>query len=93
MIYQPGRPQVTKDAFEAQSKLVPDALQDPTLGLYSETDIRSGAQIGLGDLVNDVLQGRQPVRKWDSAVAEWKRKGGDKIRDEYQEALDKAGPR
>ncbi|MFG1910412.1 extracellular solute-binding protein [Kribbella sp. NPDC048928] len=93
MIYQPGRPQVTRDAFEAQSRLVPGALQDPTRGLYSETDIRSGAQIGLGDLVNDILQGRQPVNKWDSAVAEWKKKGGGKIRDEYQEALDKAGPR
>jgi putative aldouronate transport system substrate-binding protein len=86
--YQPGHAQATKDAFEAQSRLVPKGIANPVLGLYSDTDIRKGAQIGLGDLENDILQGRQPVSKWDAGVAEWKRKGGDKIRDEYQKALD-----
>lgn len=87
-VYMPGHPEVTEDAFKAQSKLVPSALPDPTMGLYSETNTRLSDQIGLGDIENDILQGRQPVNKWDDAVATWKSKGGDKIRDEYQAALD-----
>ncbi|HVX45346.1 MAG TPA: extracellular solute-binding protein [Mycobacteriales bacterium] len=86
--YIQGHPEVTKDAFEAQSRLVPAAVPDPTLGLYSETDVRRGAQISIADVENDILQGREPVSKWDSAVAEWKSKGGDRIRSEYQKALD-----
>lgn len=90
-IYMAGRPEVTKDAFEAQSKLVPTAIADPTLGLYSETDTKDGPRIGLGGLEGDILRGRKPVSDWAPAVAEWKKKGGDKIRDEFQAELDRRG--
>lgn len=90
-IYLAGRPEVTKDAFEAQSALVPTAVPDPTVGLYSETSIKDGPKIGLGDLESEILQGRKPVSAWAPAVAEWKKKGGDKIRDEYRAELDRRG--
>ncbi len=88
-IYMAGMPEVTRDAFEAQSKLVPTAVDNPTLGLYSETNIKDGPKIGLGDLENDILQGRKPVSAWAEGVADWKKKGGDKIRDEFQAELDR----
>lgn len=90
-VYMAGQPEVTKDAFEAQNKLVPTAVANPTLGLYSETAIKDGPKIGLGDLESQILQGRKPVSAWAPAVAQWKKKGGDKIRDEYQAELERRG--
>ena len=89
MTYQPGAPDVTKAQFEAQDALVPTAVADPTIGLYSETNVRKGNQIGMGDLELDILQGRKPVSAWDAGVAKWKKAGGDTIRDEFQKALDR----
>lgn len=89
MTYQPGSPDVTKAQFDAQDALVPKAVADPTIGLYSETNVRKGNQIGMGDLELDILQGRKPVSAWDAGVAKWKKAGGDAIRDEFQTALDR----
>ncbi|GAA3085460.1 putative aldouronate transport system substrate-binding protein [Kribbella aluminosa] len=88
MTYQPGAPDVTKAQFDAQDTLVPTAVADPTISLYSETNVRKGNQIGMGDLELDILQGRKPVSAWDEGLAKWKKAGGDTIRDEFQKALD-----
>ncbi|MGW2515128.1 extracellular solute-binding protein [Streptomyces scopuliridis] len=84
MIYQAGQPRITQYQYDTQRTVIPTAVKNPTIGLYSETYTRRGAQIGLVDLENDILQGRQPVSAWNRGVAEWKSKGGDRIRDEYQ---------
>lgn len=91
-VYQPGMPEVTQTQYDQQMAVVPHALPNPTLGLYSETDSRKGGQIGkaIGDVESDILQGRQPVSAWDDAVAAWKADGGDAIRDEYQQAREAA---
>ncbi|MDX3100922.1 extracellular solute-binding protein [Nonomuraea angiospora] len=89
MTYQPGSPDVTKDQFDAQNALVPRAVADPTIGLYSETNVRKGSQIGMGDLELDILQGRKPVSAWDEGLAKWKKAGGDTIRDEFQKAMER----
>ncbi|WP_114560343.1 type 2 periplasmic-binding domain-containing protein [Desertihabitans aurantiacus] len=87
--YQAGRPEVVQARFDAQTAVVPGALRNPVLGLYSETASRRGSQIGsvLGNLEADILQGRRPVSAWAEGVATWKKNGGDTIRDEYQQAL------
>lgn len=91
-IYQPGLPDETQKQYDAQMAIVPDAVPNPTLGLYSETDSRRGGQLAsdINNLQNDIMQGRQPVSAWDDAVAQWKADGGDAIRDEFQQALDEA---
>lgn len=88
-LYQAGEPEVAEDQFAAQTKVVPDALPNPALGMYSETESRKGGQIGsaIGDLETDIFQGRKPVSAWDAAVKKWKKDGGDKIRDELQAAI------
>lgn len=42
----------------------------------------------MGNLQNDILQGREPVSAWDDGVATWKSGGGDTIRDEFQAAME-----
>lgn len=90
--YSPGAPGVTKDQHDAEAASVPTAVKNPTTGLYSETQSRKGNQIGsaLGDIENDIIQGRKPVSAWSDAVETWKKNGGDKMRDEYEKALAEA---
>jgi putative aldouronate transport system substrate-binding protein len=62
---------------------------DPTLGLFSDTDLSLGATLSktMADMQSDVIQGRKSLNDWDSAVKTWKSKGGDKIRAEYESSL------
>ncbi|WP_157235675.1 hypothetical protein [Brachybacterium sp. P6-10-X1] len=56
---------------------------------YSGTQSREGKQIDttFRDLETDMIKGRKPVSSGADAVATWKIRGGDAIRDEYQQAL------
>jgi putative aldouronate transport system substrate-binding protein len=65
---------------------------DPTLGLYSPTAASQGplAQDTLMAGVSDIVQGRRPLSDLDSLVADWRAKAGDKMRGEFQDALDQA---
>lgn len=89
-IHQPGMQDVTRAQHEAQMDIVPVAVRNPVTGLYSETDSRRGGQISqaIGNVELDILQGREPVSTWNDAVEEWKRDGGDDIRDEFMVALE-----
>lgn len=91
-IYLPGMPDEAQAQHDAQMAVVPSGVKNPVMGLYSETNAQKGGQIGqdVGSTQNDILQGRKPVSAWDDMVAKWKSDGGDKIRDEYQEALEAA---
>lgn len=92
-IYQPGRKSVTQDDHTAQQKIVPHGIKNPAMGLYSETQSRKGGQLAkaITGLENDILQGRKPVSAWSEGVRDWKRNGGDTIRDELQESLKVSG--
>jgi putative aldouronate transport system substrate-binding protein len=80
---------VSQAQYDASMELGPTAVHNPVEGLFSETASRKGRQIGstLGDLETDILQGRKPVSDWSKGVEAWKKGGGDKMRDEYQQAL------
>lgn len=64
-------------------------VQNPTLGLYSPTMVEEGSV--LGQLATDrqiaVITGREPVDALDDLVTEWRGRGGDRMRAEYEEAL------
>jgi putative aldouronate transport system substrate-binding protein len=89
VLFQPGRPDVTKDQHAFQEKFLAMSVADPTLPLYSQTATTAGASLdkAINDAQSAILQGRKPVSSWDDAVKKWKQGGGDKIRDEYQAAL------
>lgn len=92
-IYQPGNREATDAQHEAQTAFGTNSQQSRTVGVYSETSARDGARINkaMSDLQNDIIQGRQPVSAWDQGVADWKRNGGDKIRDELAKGLEETG--
>jgi putative aldouronate transport system substrate-binding protein len=72
----------------AETASIPVGVQDATLGLYSATNGKQGPS--LKQMVNDgiagIISGRQPMSDWDGLVRDWASKGGDQIRQEYQQA-------
>ena len=89
IVYMPGRPDDAVVQHDYQSEIIPGAVVDPTLGLWSNTSATKGSQIStaLTDTVNQVIQGRQPPSALDDAVKKWKSGGGDKIRGELEAQL------
>ncbi|MET7280454.1 extracellular solute-binding protein [Kribbella sp. NPDC005582] len=88
-IFLPEKPGSAEAEFEAMKKLCPTALADPVAGLYSETNVRKGPQLttDITQITNDIIQGRKPVSAWAGAVKKWKSGGGDKIAEEFAQAL------
>lgn len=88
-LYYPGLSQVAKAEYAHQQKVIPGGILNPTIGLYSDTDARKGGQLTtkMTDTQNAILQGRQPVSAWETAVKSWRSGGGDTIRGEYEKAL------
>ncbi|GAB3809809.1 extracellular solute-binding protein [Kribbella italica] len=76
--------------FNAMKEICPDAFANPAAGLYSETNVRKGSQLtsNIDQVTDDIIQGRKPVSAWADAVKKWKSGGGDKIAEEYAEALE-----
>jgi putative aldouronate transport system substrate-binding protein len=81
----PSNEQRVRTQRAYQEKIVPNLLANPGAGLYSATSISKAD--ALDKLINaaelDIVSGRKPISSWDDAVADWKQRGGDKIRDEY----------
>jgi len=91
-IFLPEKPGSAEAEFEAMKKLCPTALADPVAGMYSETNVRKGPQLttDITQITNDIIQGRKPVSAWADAVKKWKSGGGDKIAEEFAQALHSA---
>lgn len=88
VLYVPGDTKLVNDQYDYLKKVMVHTTPDPTLGLYSETALGEGvaATKVLTDLESDIIQGRKPVSSWDGAVKAWKKKAGDKMAKEYEQA-------
>jgi putative aldouronate transport system substrate-binding protein len=88
-LYYAGFPELTDIVYESLSSWLDDGIPNPCYGLYSPTNSTKGPAIGtyISNATNDILLGRAPVSTWRSTVKEWRRRGGDAMRDEYERAL------
>ncbi|RKN06690.1 extracellular solute-binding protein [Streptomyces radicis] len=92
VIAHPDTPEVVEDWTGWQARQLP-YVQD---GLFHGRQIQEPARLtnlndGFEDLEDDVVRGRQSIDDLRDAVAEWRRNGGDELRDFYQELLDTEG--
>ncbi len=73
---------------EALSQQIARVIEDPTVGLYSPTwESNSGTLLTLrGDTVNDIVSGRKPMSAFYEMVKEYRNKGADKARGEFESA-------
>jgi putative aldouronate transport system substrate-binding protein len=89
VIFIPGNPEASRKSYDYQASIIPTSIKDPQIGLYSDTWSRKQGQLGqiINDGQQDIISGRKPVSAWDDIVRNWKQTGGDKVRTEFEEAL------
>lgn len=87
-IFDPDKDYV-KAYHEAVNTMVPMAVPNPVANITSPTEDELGSKINkaLTDVRDDILAGRAKMSAWEPAVEKWRKDGGDKIRDEYEQAL------
>ena len=66
---------------------------NPTWGLYSEADVANGPVLNqfATDTTLAIITGQQSMDALDGAIEEWSSRGGDQIRQEFEEALQEQG--
>ncbi len=71
-----------------EKSLLPSVVYDASLGLYSNTYTGKGTalQLALNDAINGIVKGDSPLSSFDQALKDWKSKGGDQSRTEYEQA-------
>jgi len=88
VLYAAGNQKLVTAQHQFLSDVLPTAIPDPSLGLYSATAAGAGvaAAATLHNVQNDVIQGRKSTSDWATAVASWRTSVGDKMRSEYEDA-------
>lgn len=91
VVYGPTSKKYVDIVHDAYAKLIPLGVEDPCATLYSPTDGKKGATLlqEMGDTITSIIAGRKSMSAYDAAVKRWRDSGGDKIRDEYEQALAK----
>jgi putative aldouronate transport system substrate-binding protein len=74
---------------QLQRDLLSMAIDNPVWGFYSETNAAKSAELEqlLADRRVAIVTGREPLTAWDTALRDWKSRGGDQVRKEYEDAL------
>lgn len=83
-------PDWVRQQYEWEQKVTPLGVRDPTVGLYSDTASRVNSQLqkAMQDTLINIISGRGAVSDFPAAVETWRSGGGEKMRQEYQEALE-----
>ena len=78
-------------ASDATSKALQVGVASPVAGLFSNTASQKSALLNqpLTDGLYNIMFGRDAISALDGLVAQWRANGGDQIRSELQDALQK----
>ena len=76
----------------SQQALAAVGIPDPTIGLYSPTQATGGVQLAndFHSGIVDIVVNRRPFGDLAGLIQDWRNKGGDKIRAEYEAAYAQA---
>ena len=74
-------------------KLLQIGINDPTVALYSPTSVSKGAVLNQLAITQRtaIVTGREPLSALATWQSEWRSRGGDQIRTEFEQALKKKG--
>lgn len=88
-LYYPGTQGRATKAHAYYAAQLENSVSDPALGLVSETNMSKGAVLSQlnTSYQNDIVSGRKPLSALTEWRSRWRSQGGDKVRQEYQEAL------
>ncbi|MDB1089682.1 extracellular solute-binding protein [Streptomyces sp. ACA25] len=91
-IAHPDQPKVVEDLCGWQQRMMPFVREPLFYGRQiQEPDQYANLSDPFEDLEDDVVRGRASISDMQNAVTEWRRSGGDELRDWYQELLDAEG--
>ncbi len=87
--FYPGQPEETEFAQKHNEAMAKVAVANPTAGKFSATQGDKGAELSqlITDTYTAVVTGREPIESFDAMLDEWRSRGGDDIRREYEEAI------
>lgn len=88
-LYHPGFPEHTKELQQIIEFAFENTVPNPTRGLYSEVNSRLGPSLSqhISDVRNDVVFGRRPIEDLDTAIEEWRTRGGDEVRADFERLI------
>lgn len=77
------------DMQKIQSTLLANAVDNPVWGYYSPTNSQKNGELEQlrADAVVGIVTGRDPMSAYDTFIKDWRSRGGDQIRKEYQDAI------
>ena len=78
-----------QDAISINEEYVQNSEMDPVAGLFSDTATRTDAQLEelAESYINQIIVGNRPMSDLEVFREEWRSRGGDDIRTEFEEAL------
>jgi putative aldouronate transport system substrate-binding protein len=89
VFYYPTAPGAAQSALDMATKIMKIGIDDPSWRAYSQTNVSKAAELNqFGfDRVTAMITGREPLSALDQAIKDWKSRGGDQIRQEFQQSL------
>ncbi|MGW2256526.1 extracellular solute-binding protein [Streptomyces sp. NPDC001780] len=92
-IAHPDLPDITRSQVEWQQRMGAFTVKTPFYGLTITEPTRwTNLANDFEQLEDDIIRGRKRIGDMRQAVADWKSKGGDGLRDWYKKILDDSGP-
>lgn len=87
--YYPGAPEETIAAQKHNEEMAKVAISNPAATLFSPAQGEYGATLSqlITDMYTEVVTGRSGIEKLEEARQQWRERGGDEIRSEYEEIL------
>lgn len=91
--YYPQYPADVKKVVSYTEEVTKNAIPDPTVGLYAPSLANVSDKLSelSTDYTNGIVSGRRPLSDLAKYREDWKSQGGDKVRQEFQEALQAKG--
>ena len=89
VLYFPRAPEAVAPAQNMAYEIMKIGIDDPSWPLYSATNVAKGpelVQFGF-DSITPIVTGRAPLSTLDDVIKEWKSRGGDQIRQEFEQSM------
>jgi len=89
VFYYPTAPGAAEAGQKMALEIFKVGIDDPSWPLYSQTNVSKQTELNqFGfDRVTAIITGREPLTALTQAIADWKSRGGDQIRTEFQASL------
>jgi putative aldouronate transport system substrate-binding protein len=89
IFYYPDTPEDARVMQQWNKDQLEFGVENPVYGLFSPTAIAKGSELQTltTDRIAGMIAGREPFSSFDAFVKDWRSRGGDQVRKEYEQEL------